>query len=394
MRSDRVSTIVAAGLVMLAASVWTQVLGQADRAGVVLEQVVFEAASSSEVGALRLQASGPFPGYTLTIPSQGASLLVIEIPGATTRLAGTLDLKNTLIPEASIEKGQADGTGVRVRLSMEGAAIQRIEQTGRGLLLSIRRAGPATDGEYRIGVGDKIEINVFGHEDLAKIVEVRSDGTINYPLIGDMRVAGRTAAEIDGELTRVLAQDYLVDPQVSVDVREYQSQWVTIIGEVRNPGKYVLKRNMRVIDVLAEAGGATKEAGSQILVTRQGTDGSPKQLTVDRNRILNQENQDTNILLEHGDILTVGERELFFIRGEVARPGPYQFESGLTVLRAISYAGGFSQFANRKHVDVLRTGAKGVQEKVTVNLKAIEEGKSQDIVLHPGDTVIVPRRVF
>ena len=382
----------AAGLVMLAAGAWTQTLGQTDRAGVVLEGVVFEAATDG--GGVRLQASGSFPAYTMTIPLQGSSSLVIDIPGATTRLTGSLDLKNSLVPEASVETVQAGGTGVRVRLSMVGAEIQRIEQTGRGLLLSVHRTGSATDGEYRIGVGDKLEINVFGHEDLTKIVEVRSDGTMNYPLIGDMRVAGRTAAEIDGELTRVLSRDFLVDPQVSVDVREYQSQWVTIIGEVRNPGKYVLKRNMRVIDVLAEAGGATKEAGSQILVTRQGPDGSPRQLTVDRNRILGQENQDTNILLEHGDILTVGERELFFIRGEVARPGPYQFESGLTVLRAISYAGGFSQFANRKHVDVLRTGAKGVQEKVTVNLKAIEEGKAQDIVLHPGDTVIVPRRVF
>ncbi len=151
---------------------------------------------------------------------------------------------------------------------------------------------------------------------------------------------------------------------------------------------------MRVIDVLAEAGGATKEAGSQILVTRQSPDGSPRQIALDRNRILSQESRDSNIPLEHGDIITVGERDLFYIRGEVARPGPYQFEGGMTVLRAIAYAGGFSQFANRKHVDVLRSGANGVQEKMTVNVKAIEDGKKQDLPLRPGDTIIVPRRIF
>ena len=109
---------------------------------------------------------------------------------------------------------------------------------------------------------------------------------------------------------------------------------------------------------------------------------------------MSQDNGETNIPLRHGDILAIGERELFYIRGEVARPGPYQFESGMTIIRAISYAGGFSQFANRKQVDILRAGGKGVQEKITVNLKAIEEGKKEALPLRPGDTIIVPRRIF
>jgi polysaccharide export outer membrane protein len=332
--------------------------------------------------------------FACTVPSQESRDLIVEILGATTQLPARVDLKNLIVPEASIEKGLGGGIGVRVRLAIGQGLLQGIEQTGRGLLFRFGRSGSPGSGEYRIGVGDKIEIGVFGHEDLAKIVEVRSDGTINYPLIGDIRVVGKTAAEIDAELTRVLGKDYLVDPQVSVDVREYQSQWVTIIGEVRTPGKYVLKRNMRVIDVLAEAGGATKEAGSEILITRQNLDGPPRQIALDRNRLLSHDNAETNIPLQHGDILAIGERELFYIRGEVARPGPYQFESGMTILRAISYAGGFSQFANRKQVDILRSGAKGVQEKITVNVKAIEDGKKEDLPVRPGDTIIVSRRIF
>src|SRR5207249_2340890 len=207
-------------------------------------------------------------------------------------------------------------------------------------------------------------------------------------------VVGKTVAEIDGQLTRTLGKDYLVDPQVSVDVREYQSQWVTIIGEVRTPGKYVLKRNMRLIDVLAEAGGASKEAGAQILITRQSEDGSPRQIAVDRDRLLGQNNQDSNVLLQHGDIVAVGEKDVFYIRGEVTKPGAYLLENGMTVLKAISLAGGFTQFANRKQVDILRAGGSGVQAKVTVNLKAIEEGKKEDLPIHPDDTIIVPRRIF
>lgn len=390
--SERIRMAVAVGFAFLAVGISTPLPGQGERAGVVVESVGFD--ESEEGGSVRLQSSGPLAAFTCTVPSQGSRDLVIEILGATTQLPARLDLKNLIVPEVSIETGLGGGIGVRVRLAIGQGSLEGIEQTGRGLLFRFSRSGSPGSSEYRIGVGDKIEINVFGHDDLVKVVEVRSDGTINYPLIGDIRVAGKTAAEIDVEITRVLGKDYLVDPQVSVDVREYQSQWVTIIGEVRNPGKFVLKRNMRVIDVLAEAGGPTKEAGSQIVITRQSSEGPPRQIAVDRNRLLSQENQGANIPLQHGDIIAVGDRELFYIRGEVARPGPYQFESEMTILRAISYAGGFSQFANRKQVDILRSGANGVQAKITVNVKAIEDGKKEDLPLRPGDTIIVPRRIF
>jgi len=380
------------GIVLLGAGISAPLFAQVERSAVVVESLGFE--ESEGGGSIRLRTSGSFGSFTCTVPPPGSRDLVIDIPGATTQLPSHLDLKNPVVPGASIEARPGGGVGVRVRLSSEQVTLQGIEQTGRGLLLRFARTASQGNSEYRIGVGDKLEIAVFGHEDLAKIVEVRSDGTINYPLIGDIRVTGMTVGEIDAEITRVLGKDYLVDPQVSVDVREYQSQWVTIIGEVHTPGKYVLKRNMRVIDLLAEAGGVTKEAGSQILITRRNADGAPRQIVLDRSRLMSQDNEEVNVVLQHSDILAVGERDLFYIRGEVARPGPYQFESGLTILRAISYAGGFTQFANRKQVDILRPGGNGVQKKLTVNLKAIEEGKKEDLPLVPGDSVIVPRRIF
>ena len=378
------------GWVLLCVGLQAPCFAQGERSGVVVESLGFEASEAG--GGVRLQSTGPIEAFTCSVPSPGSRELVIEIVGASTRLPSRFDLKNPFVPEASIEA--RPGAGVRVRLTLDQVALQGIEQTGRGLFLRFARTVSSGANDYRIGVGDKLEIAVFGHDDLTKIVEVRSDGTINYPLIGDISVAGKNVGEIDAEITRVLGKDYLVDPQVSVDVREYQSQWVTIIGEVHNPGKYVLKRNMRVIDVLAEAGGVTKEAGAQVLITRRNAEGVPRQIALDRTQLMSQDNEETNILLQHNDILAVGERDLFYIRGEVTRPGPYQFESGLTILRAISYAGGFTQFANRKQVDILRSGTDGVQKKLTVNLKAIEEGKKQDLPLLPGDSVIVPRRIF
>ena len=380
------------GLVFLVIEPGHLIFGQGRPAAAVLESVAF---TEGEDGAtIQVQLSGALPAFSCAVPVQGTRDLVIELPDASTRLPSRLDLKNDLIPEAFIEKGSMGAAGVRVKLTINQGFFARLEQSDRGLLLHFLRSTSPETSEYRVGTGDKIEINVFGHEDLSKIVEVRADGSINYPLIGDLRVTGKTVAEIDGEITRILGRDYLVDPQVSVDVREYQSQWVTIIGEVRTPGKYVLKRNMRLIDVLAEAGGASKEAGSQILITRQSKEGAPKPIAVDRDLLLSQNNQDSNILLQHGDIVAVGEKEVFYIRGEVTKPGAYLLENGMTVLKAISLAGGFTQFANHKQVDVLRAGDKGVQSKVTVNVKSIEDGKKEDQPIRPNDTIIVPRRIF
>ena len=380
------------GLVLLAIGSSCPVFGQGKPVATSLEGLSFKEADDG--GVLQVQIAGPLPAFSCTVPAPGARDLIIELPGAGTRLPDRLDLKNAVVPAAVLERATGGGSGVRVTLAIDQGFLARIERSEHGLILRFARSSSSEMAEYRVGVGDKLEINVFGHEDLSKIVEVRADGSINYPLIGDLRVAGKTVAEIDGEVTRTLGKDYLVDPQVSVDVREYQSQWVTIIGEVRTPGKYVLKRNMRVIDVLAEAGGASKEAGSQILITRQSEDGAPRQILVDRDRLLSQNNLDSNILLQHGDILAVGEKEVFYIRGEVTKPGAYLLESGMTVLKAISLAGGFTQFANRKQVDILRAGGSGVQAKTTVNVKAIEDGKKEDLPIHPNDTIIVPRRIF
>jgi polysaccharide export outer membrane protein len=370
-----------------------------EAAGPLVESLSFDAAGGGLV--LYVKTSTPVPRFVCRMPTPLSPDVVVELPEAASRLQGKYVFDSPLVGEAVVEAGLNGATGVRIRFPLRQAVFSGIEQVGHGLLLRFDRGAPPGGGgsaslqEYRVGPGDKIEINIFGHEDLNKVVEVRGDGTINYPLIGDLKVAGRSVSEIDDEMTRILAKDYLVDPQVSVDVREYQSQWVTIIGQVRTPGRYVLKRNMRLIDLLAEAGGATREAGTDILITRRHEGGQEsRQIAVSRERLLSRDNDEANMVLAHGDIVTVTEQEVFYIRGEVGKPGPYYLQEGMTVLKAISVAGGLTQFANRKDIELLRAGPTGVSEKVIVNLKAIEDGKKPDVPIRPNDTIIVPRRIF
>ena len=100
------------------------------------------------------------------------------------------------------------------------------------------------------------------------------------------------------------------------------------------------------------------------------------------------------MILKRNDVVTIGGKDYYYIRGEIARPGPFFLESGMTVLKAISVASGLTPFANRRSVSLLRSGKDGVQERIKINVKDIEDGKTPDIPLKPEDTIIVPRRVF
>jgi polysaccharide export outer membrane protein len=117
-------------------------------------------------------------------------------------------------------------------------------------------------------------------------------------------------------------------------------------------------------------------------------------MQIDRDQLLGDTTGESNVVLARNDVVTVGGKDYYYIRGEVSRPGPYFLENGMTVLKAISVASGLTPFANRRQVSVLRSGKGGVQEKIVINIKSIEDGKSPDIPLKPEDTIIVPRRVF
>ena len=126
----------------------------------------------------------------------------------------------------------------------------------------------AEDG-YRIGAGDLLEISVFKVPELSKTVQVSGTGTVNIPLLGEISVAGKTTAELERELTAELAKDYLQNPQVSVLVKEYNSQSVTINGAVQKPGVYPIKTSTSLLQLVALAGGFQEMSNSTVLILRK-----------------------------------------------------------------------------------------------------------------------------
>jgi polysaccharide export outer membrane protein len=251
---------------------------------------------------------------------------------------------------------------------------------------------------YRIGPGDVLEVNVFDNEDLSRLVTVQHAGEISFPLLGDIQVAELTVREVRERLTELLAKDYLVNPQVVVKVKEYRSQWVTLVGEVARPGKYYLDGPKTLLELLTEAGGFTQKAGGEVAVTRLTgafEDGTTL-VKVRLARDMPQEEQKRALALglSSGDLVTVAAEEFCYVTGEVKTPGSYPLTGGLTVLKAISLAGGLTKFGAKGKVEILRKNAAGEPERIKVDLDEIESGKKPDLPLAAEDIIKVGKRVF
>lgn len=257
---------------------------------------------------------------------------------------------------------------------------------------------PERNVEYRVGAGDVLEVMVFGNEDLSRVSTVQPAGTIALPLLGEVPVNELTVTEIKRKLTTLLARDYLVNPQVEVKVREFQSQTVTVLGEVNAPGKKPLRGRTRLIDVLVEAGGFTPRASGEVLISRSdGQFESGERLLRVRFSGANPTAQDQinlDLPMRNGDIVTASPKYYVTVEGEVQHPGRYVLEVDLTVSGAVSSAGGLTRFggssAKLRRIDPLT----GKIQIVAVDLKAIRSGKKPDLPLQANDVISVPKRLF
>ena len=257
---------------------------------------------------------------------------------------------------------------------------------------------PSTAPEYRVGPGDVLEVTVLDNVEVSRAPTVQTSGVIALPLLGEVEVGGLTVAEIQRKLTTLLARDYLVNPQVEVKVKEYQSQFVTVVGEVNAAGRKPLRGRTRLVDLLVEAGGFTPRASGDILITRQdGTfDGGAKTLrmSLSRGALTPQDQVNLEVVLKNGDLITALQKYYVTVEGEVNRPGRYPIEGDLTVTGAVSTAGGLTRFGSNS-VKVRRVDPQTGQTRIIeVDLKDVRNGSKPDPALLPNDVVTVGRRLF
>ena len=251
------------------------------------------------------------------------------------------------------------------------------------------------DGEdaasrYSLGPEDKVLLTVTGFPDLSRQVVVGANGTIAAPLVGEVKAEGLSPRDLAVKLTELLARDYLVDPQVDVEVVEYRSKWVMVTGEVRVPGRVPLRAASTLKDVVVDAGGLTSDAGIAITISRRAVEGgSTESVVVPRDAF---EHGEVNPEVRSGDIVNVARKAYVYVHGEVRAPGRVLLEPGLTLLKALAIVGGLTEWANKKEVQVLPE--KPEAPAAEYDVRDIERRKIDDPPLHGGDTVVVRRRIL
>lgn len=319
------------------------------------------------------------------------------------QLAGELNDIQELTPqevedgiddEVEGEPGKPDKPDREDELS---SAAYHIEPADIDPKLFFDPMGPSSD-EYRLGPEDVLEVRVFELDQLNRTVRVSGDGTMDLPLIGSIPVRGLTPDEVAFEVAERLRNRFVQNPQVSIFVKEFHSQKVSLLGAVSSPATYPLVGRRNLLQILADAGGLSANAGNVLFVFRQDDDGRSARLSVPLNELLIQGNPRWNIWLRPGDIVSVPPEAAVSVSilGAVSSPGVYKLPvgDGASVLNAVARAGGLNDRASKSGIQIKRRDASGEEKVLKVDLGDILSGKESDFILQEGDVVVVKESFF
>jgi polysaccharide export outer membrane protein len=266
-------------------------------------------------------------------------------------------------------------------------------------------AEPDVPRGYLLGPNDLIKIDIVELEDLSgRTYRVDSDGSVNVPLVGRIRIGGMTLTAAEDAVTTGL-QKQVNDPHVSISLTEIHSQPVSILGEVAQPGVHQLEGRKTLYDMLAVAGGLKADAGYQVRITRREEWGKiplpdarvdpvnhVSIAEVDSTKIQKADPGD-NILICPQDIITVPRAQLVYVVGEVRKPGGIAIRQSETIplLEALSAAEGLQSTAAPKNAKILRPGSDpNTRVEIPVDLTKVLSGHGEDLALRPDDVLFVP----
>lgn len=235
-----------------------------------------------------------------------------------------------------------------------------------GILVCLGSASLYAAQAYRLGAGDLVRVTVYGHPDLTTVAQIGENGNITFPTVGEVSLAGLTGREAELRLAKILTDNEVVkSPQVGLIVERYQSQRVAVLGQVATPGMYTIIRDSTLIDLISEAGGLTEEAGDVAILTRSR---GQKRTVVDLTSLLEGRSQIPEPMVRNGDRIYVPPMEQFYIYGQVNRPGTYRLERGMTVMQALSVAGGLTDKGTERGMKIRRTSKAGDEKIIGVGL--------------------------
>jgi polysaccharide export outer membrane protein len=263
--------------------------------------------------------------------------------------------------------------------------------------VNLHKANSVSD--YKIGPEDLLEIDTFQVQDLKSTVRVSAQGFIKLPLVEKVEAGGLTVSELETIIAKKLEQ-FVKEPVVSVFVKEYRSQQISVLGFVKDPRVYYATGQKYLLDMLSLAGGLAPEAGSVCIIQRKVKAGSEEKefvekMVIDLEELLINGRADLNIPMFSGDVVQVPKSGIFFVDGAVRAPGEYQLKGkNTTFTQAISMAKGLDVAALHSNVKIYRDNGKPEREIITVDYDDVLNGQSPDIPVREKDIIIVGSSVF
>jgi len=243
----------------------------------------------------------------------------------------------------------------------------------------------AVAGESVLGPGDTLRIFVYGHPDMTTETKVSETGKITFPLVGEVKVDGLTPSEAEKKIANLLeSRDILRKPQVIVVTASLQSQMVSVLGNVRNQGRYPIEGKRSLTEILAMAGGIIPEGGELITLIRSDGTRFVKEV-IDVLEMVRTGDLSRDVDVRSDDLIYVERAHRFYIYGEVQRAGVYRLERNMTVMQALSVGGGLTLRGTERGLRIQRRDIDG-------NLKEIS-AKSSDLV-QPDDVIYIKESLF
>ncbi len=260
--------------------------------------------------------------------------------------------------------------------------------------------------EYTLGPGDQVRIGVADVDDIPdRPVRIDPAGDIDLPLIGSVHASGLAPEQLR-QVLRSRFSKYVTDPSVTVNVAEYESRPVSVLGAVIRAGVYQMNSPKTLVDVLSMAGGTAPDAGAMVVVTRQASRGDfavsglraeksagSSSVRISLDGITSSTRPSDNILIEPDDVVTVPKAAIVYVLGNVRKAGGFSMASypSMTVLQAISLAEGFSSNASAANARILRRVEENAPAKeIKVDATRILSGKDPDQPLLANDVLYIP----
>ncbi len=290
----------------------------------------------------------------------------------------------------------------RIRLV---AAIVAI--TGGALALSLEPAPPTADAAEvarplpRDGValraGETVDVSVLQHPELSRSVRISEDGSIEYPFLGRLEAAGRTAEALERAISSALAQQFsLRDVRVSVFRTAPPNGSVFVLGHVTRSGRHDLPSDkpLTLIQLIALAGGFSAEADTASVQILGGSEGGAETRTFDLSG-LERAAESADTTLHDGDVIVIARAPEVAVLGQVNSPGTIPLRAGESrgILLVLARARGFTRLADRDEVLWIRAGT-GAREARRIDVDAVLDGKAPEPQIEPGDVLYVTERMF